>query len=168
MARTGRIRRRRRYRGAASVEAVVVLPFFIIMFVAIQYVGRLFVAQQEAGIHARRCAWEYSMNNCEQIPKGCEGILARVDEGQAVGDEISSAFDKIGGSTVGDVVKAVMKPFLSLLFGEALNANTSRQVQKTNTLGGGIRQVKGHYHLACNLKNQTLTDVAKELWDAVF
>jgi hypothetical protein len=60
-----RYRSRIRRRGAASAEAVVVLPIFIVLFISLFYVRDQVLAKQAAQERARTCAWLYSWNNCE-------------------------------------------------------------------------------------------------------
>lgn len=66
-------------RGAASVEAVVVLPVFLILFISLFYVRDQVLARQATQEQARTCAWLYSANNCEfdanSMPAYCDGVL---------------------------------------------------------------------------------------------
>jgi len=47
------------------VEAVVAIPFFIIIFVSMLYVGKLYAQKQRTLREAKRQAWTYALNNCE-------------------------------------------------------------------------------------------------------
>src|SRR3954467_2633041 len=72
-----RLRRARRCaRGTASVEAAVALPFFVLVLSGIWFVRDRQLAIQSAENQARSCAWQYSANDCSEVPKGCEGVLA--------------------------------------------------------------------------------------------
>lgn len=70
--------KRLRQRGATMVEAVVVLPFFIMLFVSSLFVTRRYLAVQAAQSQARSCAWQYSASSCINIPPGC---AAKLDDG---------------------------------------------------------------------------------------
>ena len=59
---------RKRVRGAAYVEAIILILFLLIIFAGVTYLGRYFEAQQHALAVARRCAWEYSWNACTTDP----------------------------------------------------------------------------------------------------
>ena len=59
-----RHRRNRGSRGAALVEALVVLPFFILIFAGIGYLGKLYSTRQVVGVQARKCAWMAAYNAC--------------------------------------------------------------------------------------------------------
>lgn len=56
--------KRRSRRGAALVEAVVTIPFFIGIFVALTFVGSLYIKKQGTISLSRQQAWMYAMNNC--------------------------------------------------------------------------------------------------------
>jgi Flp pilus assembly protein TadG len=57
--------RSRRARGAAMVEALVAIPFFIVIFVSILYIGHLYGEKQRTLREAKQGAWSYALNNCE-------------------------------------------------------------------------------------------------------
>jgi hypothetical protein len=57
--------RRRRRRGAALVEAVVAIPFFLLVFACLLYVVRLFLVKEFTLSDARSKVWEYALNSCE-------------------------------------------------------------------------------------------------------
>lgn len=60
-----RIRRRRSSeRGAAMVEGVVAIPFFLIMFAGIVFVGKLYETKMRVMRFTKEAAWNYAMCNC--------------------------------------------------------------------------------------------------------
>ena len=58
------IRRRRRQRAAAMVEALAAIPFFIVIFASMLYVGKIYAEKQRTLRLAKEYAWVYAMNNC--------------------------------------------------------------------------------------------------------
>lgn len=58
-------KRRRGERGAALVEAVVIIPFFIIIFASMIFVGQLYGEKQRTIREAKQNAWVYAMGNCQ-------------------------------------------------------------------------------------------------------
>lgn len=68
MATMTRSRARRRARGAALVEAAVVIPFFIVIFIALVFFSRLYIEKMRTMSDAKQIAWTYAMNNCEGQP----------------------------------------------------------------------------------------------------
>jgi len=57
-------RRRRCSRGAAMVEAVVVIPFFIIIFASIVFVGKLYTSKLRVMRLSKESAWNFAISNC--------------------------------------------------------------------------------------------------------
>lgn len=157
----------RHCRGTASVEAAIALPFFVILFISVYYVRHSLFAKQTAEIHARGCAWAYSMKNCEEIPVGCENDLHDVWNGEAVSKEIEGKLNMEDG-LIKDAVMFVFDPVLHAVFGHALDATTATPFARPPLYGGGTATAHGSYHLACNLKHKTLGDVASDVWNSIF
>lgn len=157
----------RRFRGTASVEAVIVLPFFAILFITVYYVRHDLLARQTAEIHARSCAWAYSANNCALVPVGCENELHDVWEGEAFSEEIVTTLN-LGDGLIKDAIVFVLDPVLKAVFGKALNAKTKTSFERPALYGGGTATAHGTYHLACNLQHKDLGDVASDVWNSIF
>src|ERR1700690_2403507 len=111
-------------RGAAMVEAVVVLPVLIILFVSVFYVRNQVLARQAAESKARACAWAFSMNNCNAVPPGCDGLVRVVSAAGPLGKKVGDALNNATGGIAGPIVTNVLKPLLDAAFGQALDANT--------------------------------------------
>jgi hypothetical protein len=149
------------------VEAVVVLPVFIIIFVSVFYIRSQVLSRQAAESKARTCAWAYSMKNCNEIPPGCEGVLQVVSGAGRVDDKIEGALSSATGGLVGPVIAKVLEPALKAAFGRALDARTQKSYERPTLYGGGTATTSGSYHLACNLTPETPLDVAKDAWNAL-
>jgi len=65
-------RARRAHRGAALVEAVVVLPVFVALLAALVYFERLYSGRLVAARDARAAAWQTSLAGCEGRPAAAE------------------------------------------------------------------------------------------------
>lgn len=66
-----RARRLRRRRGAAMVEGVVAIPFFILMFVGAMFVGGFFKKRIDAQSNARNETWKRAgVDNCDMGANG--------------------------------------------------------------------------------------------------
>lgn len=171
--------RRRAQRGAAAVEAVIVLPVFVIVLLGLFYVRDQAIATQQAEQQARSCAWLWAAQACEgPIPAGCEGkgLLTRDDapdmpppdlQGQL--DEqlgrIEQGRDVSGGDVVMGIVGPTLGNALEAAFGNATVAKTSRQVSHSPLFGPGQKTVNGRYRMACNLHPTALEEVAKNAWN---
>ena len=154
-------------RGTASVEAVIVLPVFIIIFVSVFYVRGQVFSRQAAETKARTCAWAYSMKNCSEIPPGCEGVLQVVSGAGQVDGKIEKALSGATGGLVGPVIAKVLEPALKAAFGRSLDASTQESYQRPALYGGGTATSSGSYHLACNLTPETALEVAKDAWNTL-
>ncbi len=154
--RVGSAQRSRRVRGAASVEAVIVLPFFILIFAGVLYVHHLWENRQIALMTARQCAWLFSASGCDEQPSGCEGLVhaAGAEEQQnEVTDELDGGvIDQLSGIPF-------LGPAIRGIFGTALEANIERQTRRPPVLGGGRVPVAARYYMMCNEKAQTLGEL---------
>jgi hypothetical protein len=54
-----------RQRGTASVEVVMMLPFFIVAFFGVYWMHAHYVGRQQAMLRARSCGWVYAAGACE-------------------------------------------------------------------------------------------------------
>jgi hypothetical protein len=149
------------------VEALVVLPVLIILFVSVFYVRNQVLARHAAESKARACAWAFSMNNCNAVPPGCDELVRVVRAGGPLGKKVGDALDDATGGFAGPIVTKVLKPVLDAAFGKALDANTQFSYERPVLYGGGTQSAHGGYYLACNLAPETLMDVAKDAWDAL-
>jgi hypothetical protein len=161
-----RMRGRLRRRGAASVEAVIVLPIFVLLFISLFYVRDQVVARQATQSQARTCAWLYSWNNCDKsaLSPECQAVVT--DEA-FFNDATAELSEKLGGGLVGDALKGILDPVLEAAFGRALDAQVSKEIPRPAIYGGKTQNVSGSYHLACNLKPTTAPEVARDAWSRI-
>lgn len=131
-----------RERGAAMVEAVIVIPVFILLLTGATYVRALHAARAETRLAARGCAWEHALTGCEG-GSACGGLAsneradglpdlaqsARAQSGGGV-DPFSDipllgdAFQTIcGTSTRATIAARVPFPFDDALTGDATSEN---------------------------------------------
>lgn len=60
-------------RGAALVEALVVIPFFILTLAAMIFAGAVYSTKLRAMREAKSRAWSYAMSNCGEAGNGTIG-----------------------------------------------------------------------------------------------
>lgn len=169
--------RRSSTRGAASVEAVIVLPLFVILFVGIFWIRDRQEAKLIADQEARRCAWTYSALGCDdsKIPPGCvmrdanlqlDGDLSIPYE--SVSTSVSSLATNRGDLGLGNFVKNLILDNVVARLGEALTHNTEATAalerERPDLFGGGQAIVSGKYRLACNLKSHTPDSLLDAAW----
>jgi hypothetical protein len=166
---------RRNVRGAASVEAVVVLPVFIILFVAVLFIRDLAGSKLAADETARRCAWQYSANSCSAIPAGCEEVLKGVHRGSMdtdLSNTVNTLEGKLAtGSTVKDAIKELVQTMvtdeLANYLTLSLDSRKTVELNRPALFGGGTIQVLGKYRLACNIQEKNSGDLAAEVWNKI-
>ncbi|MBI5537775.1 MAG: hypothetical protein HY898_33935 [Deltaproteobacteria bacterium] len=126
-------RRRRRSRGAAMVEALAAVPFFIIIFASMLYVGRLYGEKQRTLRQAKEYAWTYAMRNCTGSAQnvGTEGNggpgidLGEANNYKGVGGDKSLSKDF--GTSVATVQGKVTAS--KIIGGKTNNLSTTTRVQ---------------------------------------
>jgi hypothetical protein len=156
-------------RGVASVEAVIVLPIFVLLFVGVMYFGRLSLAKADSDAEARACAWLYSMNNCQEVPPGCEAPTAAfassANDTDPLADTLREGQHALESS---GVVAAIVRPMLGRVVNEIVGgsrvAHAGRAVVRPPLFGGDTKHVRGSFRLACNLAPETASGVADKVW----
>ena len=168
-------------RGTASIEAIIVLPIFVLLFVGVLYFADLIQAKTDADTEARRCAWLYSMANCGEVPEGC----ARPDDapptasnpfqkaldtgiGKAQNGAQVAPVPRDNNEDVPDIFESIVKPILGKAINEVTNGNrvahASRTVRRPPLFGGNTANPGGQYRLACNLTAQTERNIGAQVW----
>jgi hypothetical protein len=144
--------------GAASLEAVMVLPIFLLIFAGVLYVERLSETKQRALVEARRCAWQYADAGCDpkKIPEGCEDVLQYA---AGLSDDNALTDNESGGVLDGLEDIPFIGPFIEGLFGNALTARANRNIRKPPILGQETVSINGYYYLMCNEKKLDILDV---------
>lgn len=159
------------------VEAVVVLPVFIVIFVSLLYARDQVLARQQANTLARSCAWQYSMNNCSHKPPECSAVLAgpilsgmkHPDLEDALTTGAADALSNADASDlVGAAVGAILGPAFEAVLGRSVTATARRKVERPALYGGDVKTVQGSYELPCNLAPTTAPEVAKDAWSRFF
>jgi hypothetical protein len=73
LARGDLVRDRGARRGAALIEALVVIPFFILTLAALVFAGSVYSTKLKAMREAKSRAWAYAMSNCGEAGNGSIG-----------------------------------------------------------------------------------------------
>jgi hypothetical protein len=152
-------------RGSVMTEAVVMLPFFILVWGCIIYVSQLYEKGIETQATARECAWRHAKDNCEGDSR-CAiagGLDPSRDYGSGDASAIESAEGSGGPGFLGD-------GFLTnILFGADITATSESTTRKPELIGGGDAQIVGKVGLACNEKPRgDLGEVISSAWSALW
>jgi len=102
-------RARRRARGAALVETVVVVPVFILLFAGMLFFHHVIAKNQQTQLTARNAAWQSAMSGCSGGPKVTTPDFSSLMDG-APGSEVSltAASGQATGSSAGSVTVSVL------------------------------------------------------------
>lgn len=159
------------------VEAVAMLPVFIILFVGLFFVRDSLVETQRLDTLARSCAWRYSKSACTSIPPECIDLVhpgsADLKDSSRMQEMHNALKDAQNAATSGGSGQNLIYGMLgdriggwvTDLFSRAAIADPAGEIERPPLFGGGTVQVKGHYKLACDLQEVTPGEIALEAWN---
>lgn len=167
-------RRSRARRGAALVEAAILLPFLTIVFAGAVYIGRRELAKQGALLAARSCAWRYAHGACKALPPGCPESMFRHDHSDEpdplIEQQVLEARATTDSAGQGAFAAAVRDKVDSILFFVLSDTVTTRAV-RTLAVPAPLRdapgEVRASYYLPCNLAPVSPGRMTEELWDSL-
>jgi hypothetical protein len=145
-----RARRRSGERGAAMVEAVVAIPFFLLMFAGILFVGNLYQTKMTVMRQAKESAWNYAMCNCGESGDGMSTKCQPAD-GPAAGSGGSDTASPTGYDP-GSISKVGSGPsgeLASKSFGSS-KASMEQSVTADGFLGGFSKKMSSQTKVMCN------------------
>jgi hypothetical protein len=157
-------------RGSASVEIVVMLPLFIVLFAGVYHLHANGSAALLAAERSRGCAWQFAVSGCEDASKlelckgafaskaadvksesdaqaeGGDGVAAQLEQNKSVLDKVA-AIPVIGG-------------LVDMLFGEgALASATQPAPQFMSDEEVGLQKT---YYIVCNTVSKSWGDLIKD------
>jgi len=148
-------RRRSRQRGAAMVEALVAIPFFVVIFACTMFVGSFYQEKLKTMAESKRCAWDHSINGCNG---GCTADTSTAGSGsevQSPGGTGNSKTQNAPGSQI------MSKDFYQSSFTVKSSATAS------NAIGGFVKPIQSTTTVMCDEvpEDGNLVGVAKYLWN---
>ncbi|MFO0649869.1 MAG: hypothetical protein U0326_26860 [Polyangiales bacterium] len=136
-------RSRRRQRGAAYAETVVMLPFFIAVWSCIIYVHNAYAEKVKLMAKTRNCVMTYAYDACRTTPPGCTfSTGASGIEGPGEVDGFVGTLGSFGGG------------LLSAVTGASVSSRMTSSVSKPRVLGGGSTSVLAGASMQCNTRYQ--------------
>jgi hypothetical protein len=145
---------RRRQRGAAYAETVVMLPFFAAVWAGMIYMHKAYSAKVYTMAETRTCVWTYATNGCQRLPPGCS-----ITRGEAPQGDRPSALDglqRVLGS-IGNILQ-ITNPIAS--------TRVTRSVAKPGLLGGGSITVLAGQEMMCNTVPATSDSIVQQAFCA--
>ena len=136
-------RSRRRQRGAAYAETVVMLPFFIMVWSCIIYVHNAYAEKVKLMAKNRNCVMTYAYDACRTTPPGCS-LTSGASGGEAPG-EVGGFVGTLGSFGGG---------LLSAVTGQSTSSRMTSSVSKPRVLGGGTTSILAGNTMQCNTRYQ--------------
>lgn len=137
-------------RGAALTEAVVAIPFFLLIFAGIMFVGKMYMTKLAVMRMAKESAWNFAMCNCNEVgdspssrcvpPDGPPAGSGGSDSGSAAGYD-PSAISTVGSGTGSEIA--------SKSFGSS-QASMEQGVTADGFLGGYTKNMSSRTKVMCN------------------
>ena len=156
--------RRRARRGAAMVEAVIVIPVLGLLLVAVPLVFERYATHQEALATVRRCAFVFAVGGCRDVPPGCDDVLHREDapETDEQTDVVAQARSNDSAGDGADVFEKVpeITQALNAILGETVYADVTLALRPR---GERSEQTTGHLAVACNERATTAIELARRV-----
>lgn len=148
--------RRLRQRGAAMVEALVAIPFFVVIFACTMFVGSFYQEKLRTLAESKRCAWDHSLNGCSGGCNANTGSAGSGSEIQQPGGGTGSS--KTSGSPGSQIMS---KDFYQSSF------TVQSQTQASNVIGGFVKPIQSTTTVMCDEvpEDGDMVGVAKYLWN---
>lgn len=146
--------KRRRRRGAAMVEALVAIPFFIVIFATTMFVGSFYQEKLRTIRESKKCAWDHSINGCKG---GCQADTSTVGSSSEVGSN-GTGDGKADSAPGGEIMS---KDVNQSKFTVESKATAS------NIIGGYVRKIESTTTVLCDEvpEDGNPLGVASYLWN---
>lgn len=161
----GTRRARRRQRGTAMVEGVIVAPVLVLIFFGATYFRALYVARAQARLEARTCAWEHAMSGCVGSAPSCTPESQPVASTAEPTDAPDIASIARSHSSTGDLDPFSDIPIIGSAFQELFGTSTSSAVEREVPFPLDPQRIgiaRGESVVLCNSHNQTVFAIAEE------
>ena len=149
-------------RGAVYTEAVILIPFLIMVWGFMIFTHQITLQKIRANSHAKGCTWIYAVNYCDaaSLPSYC--TTPRVD----VRQEAPADWNDEHGRSVGAFFNEIGKVLGSVL-GAPGYGSESREVRRPNVLTGGAQNIRARHSVSCNEKPRSPSEVFSDIWSSI-
>lgn len=145
--------------GAATTEAVIMLPFFILVWGSLLWIVQSYNARIRANILARDCGWSYAQSGCDEVPAQCSE--APTDIGAADGGDSSTRGTLT--SSIDSTGIPILSGLISGIFGNLQLARHYTNVNRPEVVGGGSYRATGQFAILCNERPRAIGEVAQDV-----
>lgn len=142
--------------GAVYVEALIMLPVLLVLWVGVLFMHNQYYQNQQARLLAKQCVWEYSQAGCKgPIPKACEQApenLAEYEDNSGTMGFVHRKVENDGKMNENEHEEPVNNALKTDngLFGRPTQVTLSKQYERPSLFGGGQRKTQAHQYLMCN------------------
>lgn len=147
-------RRRHRQRGAAYTEAVIMLPFFFIVFGLLLFVTRAYVSKSAVDSRARTCMWQHVFAGCGEPIPGCN-IRDNPALVGAVPQQAASLLPTVSGHLA--ALNVDVDEIFGQWFAPFFDVDGESRVSRPTIMGGGRQRVATTLTSSCNERPRNLT-----------
>lgn len=139
-------------RGAVFAEAVIMLPFFLILWGCILWTHSYYFTRVQLSSRTKGCSWYFANHACEgALPAGCDGVTATtggpINPATAPSGALSSLASFMNSGPFGSIIQAVL--------GSDAQLRGSVALTRPTVLGGGSVNVSWNNTVMCGTKPQT-------------
>jgi hypothetical protein len=163
-------------RGAAMIEALIVLPVLVALLLGVPMVHERQAALQRALIAARGCAFAHALGGCGQVPAACAAPPSALDAPMPADESdpiVIASRNARGGSFVFDEIP-VLGAALRDLLGHTTEARARVQLRPATAQPQSAAEstapkqphatVKAAFTLACNERPRDVLAMTKALF----
>ncbi len=143
--------------GTATVEAVIMIPFFVLVWGFLIYAVQVYADGIRAGVRARDCAWTYAQTGCDSVPAQCQSEPA---DGEVIDAGAESGVSELL-TNMREI--PVVGGLLETIFGRLVVGVHNEEVTRPNILGGGGVQVQRSFAVMCNERPRTIGEIAQDI-----
>jgi len=157
---------RSRSRGVASIEALIIITFFILAWTGVEFMYRAYFAALKARSQARACAFYVATHSCDETPDYCTVSTDSTasDQNQEATQELSKSADSAEDSEhTGSAMSELNKQLEYGLFQRA-EARVAASIDAPPLLGGETTDLSQSFSLPCNPKPGTMLEKIQDLF----
>lgn len=152
----------RRRRGAAFIEAILMMSVFLIVWAGVAFMGHLQGTTMDTRAEARSCAWRIATSGCESIPPDCaEAATAPSAVGEEKLQKLEGTAPQGGSSTDRKVADATDSAIFGVMF-RRVSSSASGTARRAPLLGSDV-EVTSKFGLPCNTRPGGVGDLVEDL-----
>lgn len=155
-------------RGAASIEALLVITMFTLLWVGVRHLGRLSLLEQQALSQARSCAFLIATSGCQNVPTECAAETQNTAPSQEAEDLRDAAKSGTDESEDAEPIQETLSSHVDDGFFKRTSAKAGAKVQRPLQLGQEWVHVKQEFSLPCNPRPGTLGEKLKDTFREMF